>query len=177
MAFGGKSPKNSRLASNKNSCQEAKYLPFAAGEAAREFREKCPTTMEVTYGIWWLLVVMSDEHSLGDCPNRKDASYCYLSHRTWGKKQNEPVKRSLSDMYMLFIFIYIWYSFWWRNWLLVSPYYRLSKPMVVVCLIMFVLYRVIRPMSHPFLKKHFWPGQTSRDYRRWAQQPVTNGVK
>ena len=82
MVFGGKSPKITAWLRTKNSRQEAKYLPFAAGEAAREFREKCPTTMEVTYGILWLLVVMSDEHSLGDCPNRKDAFYCYLSHRT-----------------------------------------------------------------------------------------------
>ena len=45
---GGNSPKISFPASFKKICQEAKYLPFATGDAAHEFREKCPTTMEVS---------------------------------------------------------------------------------------------------------------------------------
>eukprot|EP00434_Breviolum_minutum_P001456 symbB.v1.2.001284.t1/scaffold68.1/size354569/6 len=44
-----------------NPLQEAKYLPFAAGEAAREFREKCPTTMEVMQKLAGLACILEDE--------------------------------------------------------------------------------------------------------------------
>ena len=60
-----------------NPLQEAKYLPFAAGEAAREFREKCPTTMEVMQKLAGLACILEDELGLRLAVPQSAMAACY----------------------------------------------------------------------------------------------------
>lgn len=60
-----------------NPLQEAKYLPFAAGNAAQQFREKCPTTMQVMQRLAGLATILEDELGLRLAVPQSAMAACY----------------------------------------------------------------------------------------------------
>eukprot|EP00435_Cladocopium_sp_Y103_P075991 s59_g72.t1 len=60
-----------------NPLQEAKYLPFAAGNAAQQFREKCPITMQVMQRLAGLATILEDELGLRLAVPQSAMAACY----------------------------------------------------------------------------------------------------
>ncbi|CAJ1337808.1 unnamed protein product [Effrenium voratum] len=60
-----------------NPLQEAKYLPFAGGAAAMEFREKCPITVQVMQKLAGLAAILEDELGLSLAVPQSAMAACY----------------------------------------------------------------------------------------------------
>ena len=156
-----KSPKFTAWLRAKIPARRPNIYPLRLAKPRVNFERSVPPqwrSLMASYGcwLWWVMSI-----HWGIAPTEKMLSIVIYY------TEQEKTSWTIAEEFKLYVNVMYYIIFVWKNWLLASPYYRLSKPMGCCLFDSFVLYR-----WYGRWLIHFWPRQTSRDYTRWTQQPA-----